>query len=73
MNEERKRAYQSRNILSQNAYKLLLAEGIEELYYLEKDEVGLGMEGTVDGTHPNDLGMDQYARGYYSIVREILD
>ena len=73
VNEERKRAYQSRNILSQNAYKLLLAEGIEELYYLEKDEVGLGMEGTVDGTHPNDLGMDQYARGYYSIVREILD
>lgn len=73
VNDERKAAYQSRNILSKNAYRLLLAEGIEELYYLEKDELGLSMEGTVDGTHPTDLGMDQHARGYYAIVNEIID
>ncbi|AEL27769.1 SGNH/GDSL hydrolase family protein [Cyclobacterium marinum] len=73
VNDERKTAYQSRNNLSKNAYRLLIAEGIEELYYLEKDELGLTMDGTVDGTHPSDLGMDQHAKGYYSIVKEILD
>ncbi len=73
VNKERKESYQNRNELSKAAFKKLIAEGVEELYYLEKDEIGLSMEGTVDGTHPTDLGMDQQARGYYSIVKEILD
>ncbi|WP_339711749.1 SGNH/GDSL hydrolase family protein [Cyclobacterium amurskyense] len=73
VNMDRKNAYQGRNNLSKEAYRMLIAEGVEELYYLEKEEIGLTMEGTVDGTHPTDLGMDQHAKGYYSIVKEILD
>lgn len=73
VNDDRKVSYQSRNNLSKEAYRMLISEGVEDLYYLEKDEIGLTMEGTVDGTHPTDLGMDQHARGYYSIVKEILE
>ena len=73
VNKERREAYQSRNELSKAAYKKLIAEGVEELYYLEKEDIGLTMERTVDGTHPTDLGMDQHARGYFSIIKDILD
>jgi len=73
VNKDRRESYQSRNELSKAAYKKLIAEGVEELYYLEKEDIGLSMEGTVDGTHPTDLGMDQHARGYYSIIKDIFD
>ncbi|EPR68189.1 putative acetylhydrolase [Cyclobacterium qasimii M12-11B] len=73
VNKDRKEAYQNRNELLKAAYIKLITEGVEELYYLEKEDIGLTMEGTVDGTHPTDLGMDQQARGYYSIVNEILN
>jgi len=73
INMERRESYQSRNEWSKEAYRQLIGEGIEELYYLEKEAIGLSMDGTMDGTHPSDLGMDQYARGYALILGDIFE
>ncbi|MEX0882353.1 MAG: SGNH/GDSL hydrolase family protein [Cyclobacteriaceae bacterium] len=73
VNHERKEAYKDRNEWTKEAYKTLIMEGAEEVYLLEKEEIGLSMDATVDGTHPSDLGMQQYAEGYYRIIHEILD
>ncbi|WP_073093581.1 SGNH/GDSL hydrolase family protein [Cyclobacterium lianum] len=72
INTERKEAYQKRNSWSRQTYQELLDAGIQGLFYLKKDAIGLGMDATVDGTHPSDLGMDQYARAYTAKIREIL-
>ncbi|MDH5598984.1 MAG: GDSL-type esterase/lipase family protein, partial [Cyclobacteriaceae bacterium] len=37
-----------------------------------KEELNLSMDATVDGIHPNDLGMHEYARSYEHKLREIL-
>ncbi|MBD3629042.1 SGNH/GDSL hydrolase family protein [Cyclobacterium sp.] len=73
INKDREEAYQLRNLWSRQAYEQLVAGGVEELYYLSRDGIGLSMDATVDGTHPSDLGMDQYARGYTALIKEILN
>ncbi|MFK8186409.1 MAG: SGNH/GDSL hydrolase family protein [Phormidesmis sp.] len=56
------------------AYQSLLAEGIEQLYYLAGDQLlGDDGEATTDGSHPNDLGMMRYADAYEPVLRAILD
>jgi lysophospholipase L1-like esterase len=42
----------------------LLAEGVKGIYSLSSQEIGLGIDATVDGVHPNDLGMIRYADAY---------
>lgn len=42
------------------------------LYYMTTEEIGLGMDSQVDGVHPTDLGMRQYADAYIRKIRSIL-
>ena len=54
-------------------YEKLVAEGWTDLVYLPNDEMYTGdYEGTVDGTHPNDLGMMSMAKAFGKAVREAL-
>ena len=54
-------------------YEKLVAEGWKNIVYLPKDEMYPGdFEGTVDGCHPNDLGMMSLARAFGKSVREAL-
>lgn len=54
--------------------KLVDDEDWENLVYLPKDEMFNGdAEGTVDGCHPNDRGMQTMAEAYGKAVREALD
>jgi len=54
-------------------YDKLVAEGLENLVYLPKDEMYSGdTEGTVDGCHPNDLGMKSMSVAYGKAVRKSL-
>lgn len=55
-----------------NTFAELKIEGINGIYVLPKSEIGLGIESFVDGTHPSDLGMMQYANAYESYLRKIL-
>ncbi|MBN9382377.1 MAG: SGNH/GDSL hydrolase family protein [Chitinophagaceae bacterium] len=47
-------------------------EGIENIFLLTDQEIGFDGECTVDGTHPNDIGMMRYADAYESIIRKII-
>ena len=51
----------------------LVAEGWQKVYFLPPDEMyPPGGEGTVDGVHPNDLGMAAHAKAYGKILRTAL-
>jgi hypothetical protein len=55
------------------AYERLKAEGIRELYYLEGDpQVGGDGEGTVDSSHPTDLGFSRMAEVFGAALEPIL-
>jgi hypothetical protein len=56
-----------------NAYKTLQKDGIKKLYY--RDGVGLignDFEGTVDGVHPNDLGMMRFAESMRPTLEKLV-
>lgn len=54
-------------------YEKLVAEGWKDLVYLPKEKMYDGdTEGTVDGCHPNDLGMRSMATAFGGAVREAL-
>ena len=54
-------------------YEKLVAEGWKRLVYLPKEGMYSGdLEGTVDGVHPNDLGMKTMADAFGKSVREAL-
>ncbi|MEZ4995569.1 MAG: SGNH/GDSL hydrolase family protein, partial [Saprospiraceae bacterium] len=69
---EREISYLRTNLVQQAAFADLKAEGIEDLFYLSREEIGLTLDDMVDGTHPNDLGMQHYAAAYEKALREIL-
>ena len=64
--------FRKANAEQQRVYKQLQAAGIEHLYYLSYEELGLTADSWVEGSHPNDLGMRQYADAYIKKIREIL-
>jgi hypothetical protein len=55
------------------AYDQLIAEGCKQLYYLEgAGLLGTDGEGTVDGTHPTDLGFSRMAQVIGPVVARAL-
>jgi len=71
INTERKQFYERVNAVQRQVFDSLSQAGMKALYYLDHQSIGQGMESTVDGTHPNDLGMMQYADAYTSKINEI--
>lgn len=65
-------SYRVANRELRKAYEALTEEGIPGVYYLTKEEIGLSMDAMVEGVHPSDLGMQQYADGYVKKIKEIL-
>lgn len=55
-----------------NTYQKLKKSGVKDLYILTAKEIGFTDDSTIDGTHPNDFGMMQYADAYEKIIRRIL-
>ncbi|MFV0590671.1 MAG: SGNH/GDSL hydrolase family protein [Draconibacterium sp.] len=64
--------YTELNNILQKAYISLTRQRVTGLYYLSKKDLGLAIDSYVDGTHPNDIGMMQYANGYEKKLCEIL-
>ena len=55
------------------AYDRLVADGVRRLFYLEgADLLGDDGEGTVDGSHPNDLGFMRQADAFEPVLRQAL-
>jgi hypothetical protein len=61
------------NARLRQAYQQLLAESCAGLYYVEGDDLlGADGEGTVDGTHPTDLGFSRMAQVIGPVVARAL-
>ncbi|MCX6225393.1 MAG: SGNH/GDSL hydrolase family protein [Bacteroidia bacterium] len=73
LNPVRRQDYLETNEANHQAFALLKTEGVKNIYLLTKEEIGLTPDAMVDGTHPSDLGMQQYANAYEKIIRIILN
>ncbi|MGL5620349.1 MAG: SGNH/GDSL hydrolase family protein, partial [Tannerellaceae bacterium] len=52
---------------------LKVKDKYDHIYYLSKQDINLSNDGTVDGVHPTDLGMVEYATAYEKAIRSILN
>lgn len=73
LNASRKNAYTSVNDVLRSFYASLKKSGVKNIGYLSKEEIGLTIESTVDGTHPNDIGMMEYAKAYANTIKKLLN
>ena len=64
--------YTHSNDEQRRAYKAMKANGVKGLYLLTHKELAFTQESMVEGIHPNDLGMRQYADAYLRKIRKIL-
>jgi len=55
-----------------NVYQKLKKSGVKDLDILTAKEIGFTDDSTIDGTHPNDIGMMQYADACEKIINRIL-
>ena len=60
------------NRAARRAYEQLLGEGVENLYYITREQMGVTYEMAVDGNHLTDYGMMQQAKAVEQVVRDIL-
>jgi lysophospholipase L1-like esterase len=60
------------NEINRQAFAMMKEEGIGQIYLLPREEIGLDFDSFVDGVHPTDLGMQQYALAYEKCIRKIL-
>ncbi|GLR19790.1 SGNH/GDSL hydrolase family protein [Portibacter lacus] len=72
VSEKREKDYAVVNDLQEEAFRQLKEEGVQGLFYLTKEDIGLSVDAMVDGVHPTDLGMMQYAVAYEKKLRSIL-
>ncbi len=64
--------YHAASLLMRSAYREIVARGVKGIYLLTEDEIGFDINSTVEGTHPNDVGMMKYAAAYERKIRQIL-
>lgn len=58
--------------VGRSTYEQLKREGIDNLYWLASNDMGLDINSTVDYAHPNDFGMDKIAQAYIRLLTKIL-
>ncbi|MEO6229544.1 MAG: SGNH/GDSL hydrolase family protein [Ferruginibacter sp.] len=64
--------YEKVNNVLRNVFSELKNEGIKNIYLLGNKDIDLDIDATVDGLHPNDIGMMKYADAYEKKIRAIL-
>jgi hypothetical protein len=72
-NINRYNTYSNLNLINQKAFNRLKEDGVSNIYILKKNEIGLQLDSYVDGTHPTDLGMMEYALAYEKILQKIMN
>lgn len=65
--------YNRVNKVLNQAYSKLAAAGTKNVYLLTNKEIGFDINSTVDGLHPNDVGMEKYAGAYEKTIRAIIN
>lgn len=72
-NMSRQKTFTDLNNVLRKAFLQLQKEGFQDLHILPIGEIGLSIDSFVDGTHPSDLGMVEYASAYENKLRFILN
>ena len=67
-----RQAYQATNRALRKAYDTLKRQGVPDILYLTKEEIGFTEDSQVEGVHANDIGMRRYANAYIKKIRQIL-
>lgn len=60
------------NLFMADVFKKLQNEGVKNIYLLTAKEIGFDINSLTEATHPNDIGMQQYAIAYEKKIREII-
>ena len=63
--------YSGANREQRRVFKALQENGVKEVFYLSHEELAFTQDSMVEGLHPNDLGMRQYADAYLRKLAEI--
>ena len=71
--EKKKREFMDVNKIQHQVFQELKRQGINKIFYLFSEEIGLSKDDNVDGLHPADLGMMKYALAYEKKLRLILN
>lgn len=71
LDEEQRMAYQKASETIASIYQELVRDGHHQLFLLTAPTIKFDEESTVDGTHPNDIGMMKYAEAYEQLIRRI--
>ena len=66
-----KSVFRAANAQVRSAYETLRRQGTPEIYYMTHEELGLPMDGMIEGVHPNDYGMRFLASGFERKLLEI--
>lgn len=67
----RKRETEAINRILRNTVDSLTNTGVKNLYLLSNTAIGQDIESMVDGLHPNDIGMMNYAKAYEKKIKSI--
>ena len=73
LNPVRREQYTGANETNHQAFAKLKAEGVQNIYLLTYEMIAPTLDSSTDGTHPSDLGMQQYSDAAEKIIRMILD
>lgn len=60
------------NNVQRDVFRRLQSEGVKDLYYLTREELGFDPDGWVDYVHPSDYGMASQARAVTAKLHDIL-
>ncbi len=71
-NLQRRETIDRGNRAERRAYDALQAEGVANVYYLSRQELGVDNDMRVDYIHPDDVGMTRHAQAVEAKVREIM-
>ncbi|SHE50165.1 SGNH/GDSL hydrolase family protein [Pedobacter caeni] len=72
MQQVKKKEYEKANTAMAQAVDALRKKGSKNIHLLTKKEIGQNIESTVDGVHPNDIGMMNYANAYEKKIKTFL-
>lgn len=67
-----RKSFMAINERLRETYAELKSAGVRNIYYMTYEQIGLGMDGMVEGVHPTDLGMRRQADAYEKMIRKIL-
>lgn len=67
----KKNEHHTSSVIIRKVFNELKKQGHKDIYLLTNEAINLSIEATVDGTHPNDLGMMEHAIAFEKMYRQI--